>query len=124
MDGILHNHTFDGCAYNYYRFEALTKTHSSTVFDLEYTDNAAHPADTEIALHHNMSIISDVYRSIGFIINTHKTEIYCRSAVPHTPGREVSYHADMWISCGLIAFLCCCSTLSAFLSLDYEIHCI
>ena len=49
----------------YTRLQAPTMTHSLAVFELQYALDAAYTINSEADLQHNMSVISDVYRSGG-----------------------------------------------------------
>ncbi len=90
-DGIRYNYRLDGSLFNIRRLKARTKISSSTIYDLQYADDAAFPANSTEALQRTLDIMSEKYNNAGLLINTQKTEVMRQPAVQEAqPGPNLT----------------------------------
>jgi len=74
-DGVRIKNRLDGSLFNIHRLQAVTEVTNDTIFDLQYTDDAAIPSHTPDGLQQQLDAISSVYSRAGPVVNSKKTEV-------------------------------------------------
>jgi len=74
-DGVRIKNRLDGSLFNIHRLQAVTEVTNDTIFDLQYTDDAALPSHTPDGLQQQLDAISSVYSRAGPVVNSKKTEV-------------------------------------------------
>jgi exonuclease III len=73
-DGIQIRYRFDGGLFNLRRLKATTRTRTTTIYELQYADDAASTAHDPENLQHQTSSLQESYTRIGLRLNAKKTE--------------------------------------------------
>lgn len=72
----------DGSLFNLRRLKARTRTQETSVFDLQYADDAALAGTTRNGLQHSLDCVAGTYARAGLSINTDKTEVLAQLQDP------------------------------------------
>ena len=73
--GIGITYRLDGSVFNLERLKARTKVSTDSIAELQYADDCALVAHTPEDLRMSLSALCDIYKSMGLVINSDKTEI-------------------------------------------------
>ena len=123
LEGSIHfKNRFDGGMFNLRRLKAETKTRTATIFELQYTGDAAIPTNSAEALQRNLAIKSDTYGKAGLSVNTRKTEVLHQPANPSDPGDEFHFHINNSELPNVDNFMYVGSILNTSCNLDQEIQ--
>ena len=69
------NYRVDGSVFNLRRLRARTKISTTTLFDLQYADDAAVVGVSRDELQRSLSVAANTYSRAGLVISTSKTEV-------------------------------------------------
>ena len=76
--GVTIDHRLDGSVFDLRRLQARTKVRTSTLHELQYADDCVLLAHEPRQLQEALDLLSNIYRDMGLIVNTDKTEILCQ----------------------------------------------
>ena len=120
-DGVSIRYRLDGSLFNLRRLQARTKTSTTTIFDLQYADDAAFPSLSAPGLHRTLSTMDATYSSAGLVINAKKTEVLCQPS-PGAPPSDQNFLVGEEPIAKVDNFTYLGSILSSSCSLSDEIH--
>ncbi len=80
-EGVCLQFRLDGNLFKLHRLEAINKTTTNTIHELQYADDCALLAHSPTALQHTMDIVYAVYQAYGLQVNIQKTEIIAQTTV-------------------------------------------
>lgn len=73
--GVELNYRLDGSLFNLRRLQARTKVSRVEVCELQYADDCVLVTNSAEDLQNALSVMQDIYRALGLVINTTKTEV-------------------------------------------------
>ncbi len=78
-EGVCLQFHLDGNLFKLRRLEAITKTTTNTIHELQYADDCALLAHSPTAMQHKMDIVYAVYQAYDLQVNIQKTEIIAQT---------------------------------------------
>ncbi len=87
-EGVCLQFRLDGNLFNLCRLQAITKTTTKTIHELQYADDCALLAHSPTAMQHTLDVVCAVYQACGLQVNIQKTEIIAQTTVPTTTPPE------------------------------------
>ncbi|CAM4561369.1 unnamed protein product [Leuciscus chuanchicus] len=91
-DGVCLQFRLDGNLFNLRRLQAITKTTTTTIHELQYADDCALVAHSPTAMQHTLDVVCAVYQACGLQVNIKKTEIIAQTMVPTLTPPEFFIH--------------------------------
>ena len=73
--GVGLTYRLDGSVFNLSRLKARTKVSKDFITELQYVDDCALVAHSPEDLQLSITALSDIYKTMGLVINTDKTEV-------------------------------------------------
>ncbi len=81
-EGVCLQFRLDGNLFNLRRLQAITKTTTKTIHELQYAEDCALLAQSPTAMQHTLDVVCAVYQTSDLQVNIQKTEIIAQTTVP------------------------------------------
>ncbi len=91
-EGVCLQFRLDGNLFNLRRLQAITKTTTITIHELQYADDCAFLAHSPTAMQHTLDVVCAVYQACGLQVNIQNTDIIAQTTVPTPTPPEFYIH--------------------------------
>ncbi len=91
-EGVCLQFHLDENLFNLRRLQAIIKTTTITIHELQYADDCALLAHSPTAMQHTLDVVCTVYQACGLQVNIQKTEIIAQTTIPTPTPPEFYIH--------------------------------